>query len=584
MTPLLINGCFAWLHLPPVTALSRGVVLCPSLGNEAMNVHRAWVMLAEKLARAGLPVLRLSYSATGDSAGNEADPEGLADWTQDIADAADWLRQHAAVTEITLCGFRAGAALAVMASTRVSSRCDLVLMAPVVSGRNYIRELTISARAWDAIWMVNQPVDQGDWFEAAGVRLSSAMKAELAKLDLRKMPAGPALRALIIEPDATSANDALASGLAGRGIEVKRLAFDGYERLCRDALESEVPEQTFDLAVDWMADGAAGAARTDVPSAPARLETDCYTEVAVSFGSSGQLFGIYCTPAFRTPKASLLILNTGAHSHVGHSRFAVSFARSLARLGVASLRMDSSGVGDSDPTTGAAGCFYEPRGVIEACAGLDWLSEATELRVTVMGMCSGAYTALQAALHDQRVGAVALVNLQRFVWNPGTSLRVVQRNTKRTTQFYMQHLRTAAVWRRLRKGEIDVVGIGRTLTGRLVRRLRSNADPLLAVFGAKSRFGTVRRWFQTLQDRKIPVLFVLSENDPGLDELEEYFGGSGRRLAEFDNVSMEILHNADHTLSHHSSRQELLTMTTKLLGLSMHDIAQQENATAIAAE
>ncbi len=68
VTPLYIGGCFGWLHEPlPERRTRRAVVLCPPIGNEACNVHRPLVVLAEMLAREGLPTLRFDYPGTGDS-------------------------------------------------------------------------------------------------------------------------------------------------------------------------------------------------------------------------------------------------------------------------------------------------------------------------------------------------------------------------------------------------------------------------------------------------------------------------------------------------------------------------------------
>jgi hypothetical protein len=51
---------------------------------------------------------------------------------------------------------------------------------------------------------------------------------------------------------------------------------------------------------------------------------------------------------------------------------------------------------------------------------------------------------------------------------------------------------------------------------------------------------------------------VLSGNDPGLDEIAEYFGAQGRQFRRQPNVMFRMLEGADHTLSAHWAREALL--------------------------
>lgn len=570
MTPLYIAGCFGWLHEPsPEGRTRRGVVLCAPLGNEACNVHRPFVVLADTLARAGMPVLRFDYPGTGDSILDEDASAGPDDWTRAIVAAAEWLRREAEVEEVALCGLRAGAALAALAASRIENLEALALLAPVVTGRALVRELTIRARAWDAMWMVEQPTEDDGWFEANGLRIDLAAKQALEAIDLRRLGACGAARALLMEPAETPVGRALADRLGALGVAVERRPFPGYEALMQDALENEVPREVFADIAGWLGTGAAATVLRPVPRPvpPARLDLDGIVETPVRFGPGGVLAGVFCAPAGRTARLSVLMVNTGGHPHTGHSRLAVTFARRFARQGIASLRMDAAGTGDAALSTGETTEAYSGAVQDDARAGLRWLEARCGDGVVVIGLCSGAHVALHVAA-DPGVRGLVLVNLQKYVWQDGIPLRVVQRNTKRPTQFYLRGLHNAAVWRRVLKGDVDVRGIAGALAGRAWRRLRSLVDPLLpagAGTGAPSRYGLVRGWFRDLARRGVPVLYVLSFNDPGLDELEEYFGASGIRLRRFGNVQLRRLENADHTLTHCRAREELFGLIQALL-------------------
>jgi hypothetical protein len=191
-----------------------------------------------------------------------------------------------------------------------------------------------------------------------------------------------------------------------------------------------------------------------------------------------------------------------------------------------------------------------------ATAAIDFLCRGQDAGVIVLGLCSGAYLGFHTALADKRVRGLALVNQQKYVWVEGMPLSVVQRNTLRNTSFYMQGLKQAHVWRRLLRGEIHVRRIAPVLAGRVLRRLLAMAEAHLGdLLPLQTETGRVRRWFQALYRRNVRVQVVLSPNDPGIDELEQYFGAGFARLRRFPNVSLVRLSNADHTLSTAAARQ-----------------------------
>lgn len=152
-----------------------------------------------------------------------------------------------------------------------------------------------------------------------------------------------------------------------------------------------------------------------------------------------------------------------------------------------------------------------------------------------------------------------LVNLQKLAWRDGQSLSVVQRATFRTTRFYLQNATSSAVWQRLLRGEVNVQGITRVLVQRVWRRALAACDPAVSLLRRQeTQVGRVRRNIHNLRRRQVPILYVLSGNDPGLDEIADYFGSNGRKLRRQHHVTFRILEGADHTLSAHWARQALL--------------------------
>src|SRR5580765_4615379 len=116
------------------------VLLCNPFGQEAIRAHRIYAVLAQKLSRLGLHVLRVDYTGTGDSSG-DVEEGGQAQWIEDIVDAHDELAAASEVNRIVWVGLRYGATLAVMAAEKLARPVsDIILWDPVVNGAAYVKE------------------------------------------------------------------------------------------------------------------------------------------------------------------------------------------------------------------------------------------------------------------------------------------------------------------------------------------------------------------------------------------------------------------------------------------------------------
>ena len=90
MIPVYIAGRFGMLH--PAQG-PRGVLICGTLGDEALNVHRPLAILADQFAQAGVPTLRLEYYGMGDSGGEDSGPDRFQAWLDGIPAGISWLRR-----------------------------------------------------------------------------------------------------------------------------------------------------------------------------------------------------------------------------------------------------------------------------------------------------------------------------------------------------------------------------------------------------------------------------------------------------------------------------------------------------------
>ncbi len=553
MTPVIIAGCYGALHWAPG---SRGVIICGSLGDEALSIHRSQVLLAEHLAAAGFPTLRIDYYGTGDSDGEAGQ---FHEWLDSIAEAVRWMRTHCHVGPIALCGFRIGAALAAQAACGSEDIAALIMFAPVTTGRRFLREMVFAAQINADIWKSPNTIDDGHWFEAHGLRIDHATREALEQLDIAKLPLPKRLRVLLLAEANASGSRGLAGRLREQGLVVAHQTIDGLNRILRESHESDAPSVAFARAAEWLGDAGSTNGQTEpLPCSAAILDLGIASQTAVQLGPGETLAGILTVPKNRANGApAVLFANTGANPRSGNARGHVALARWLAEQGIVSLRMDGAGIGDSAPETGAHGQPYAEQGTQDVMMGVDFLAAHDRVPIIVFGMCSGAYHAFQAALRDERINGLILVNLQKFVWCDSESLTVRQRTTFRTTRFYFRNILCADMWRRLASGQINVTGIAGVLACRALRQLAAVLDPVLATMRGETRVGVVRRQVRALAARSVEILYVLSGNDPGLDEVAEYFGLRGRQFSAHTNLTLHVLEKADHTLSALWARKRL---------------------------
>lgn len=131
---------FAAYHPPHQSQTPRqAVLLCNPFGQESVRLHRFYKVLADRLARAGMAVMRFDYFGTGDSDGNDMDGH-LDIWRSDILLAHDELQRRSACNNISWIGARLGASLAIQAATQPQLE-RLILWDPILDGTHYLQQL-----------------------------------------------------------------------------------------------------------------------------------------------------------------------------------------------------------------------------------------------------------------------------------------------------------------------------------------------------------------------------------------------------------------------------------------------------------
>ena len=133
-------------------------------------------------------------------------------------------------------------------------------------------------------------------------------------------------------------------------------------------------------------------------------------EQAIVFGEFNHLLGVSCiVPGPDKADTAVIMMNAGMLHNVGPYRMYVELARSLVAQGISSLRFDISGIGDS-LGVGSAGKSIE-RAAAEAVEAMDYLQQKQGIeKFIIFGLCSGADDGFQAALQDDRVKGLILLD------------------------------------------------------------------------------------------------------------------------------------------------------------------------------
>lgn len=548
---------FGWYHAAAGSRPRAAVVLCNAFGHEEMAVHRGYLHLARRLARAGYAVLRFDYEGTGDSGGDPLGDNRVQTWLASIDAARTRLLELCAAPRVVLFGTRLGATLA-LANASHRPVDGLILFGAPASGRAWVREMRALHAAREQALPVPPPEPEA---AVAGFPLSEAVRSELSSLDWRAAGTAPARAALVIgRDDLRGPEEKLAAELRAQGVEVTVSSAGGFAAFAQDdPLRSVAPELVFDEIVSWLGEHTEPVSVAAPLSAPASVRAPS-SDAAVEFQDIREeafhvqeLFGILTEPVVPGARArtAVLLLNIGANHHVGSNAMYVALARLLAAQGFRVARLDFSGLGDSArPVGGRENDIYAQRFFAEVRATLDYLFARGVDRAVLGGLCSGAYAAYHTATADPRVTGLVMINPLTFHWKEGDSVQVRSRQGFKSSHFYKQALWQPKTWARVARGETNLKGIARELAKRAKRRAQRESHAILArLSGATAETTDVERGFRALCARGAKCLLLFGAHDGGVDLIEEHLGAGAGRMGKYAGFRMEIIEGPDHTFT-----------------------------------
>lgn len=543
------------------------VLLVSPWGFEEMCVRKFYRKMGEALAARGIASLRFDLPGTGDS----ADPEGdvsLECWAEAIQAAADELKRLSGAGKVILAGHGLGATLALTAASQIAEVAGLALLAPVTSGRTYVRETGLWWKMVAADLHIDPQDSAGASLSIAGFALSETMTAAIRKLKAQDLLPQRPLEVLAVNRPSSAGDEDLAKALDDLGSRVTRLDYSGYEALMTNPMLSRVPEGVVAGLADWVR----GITPVEPPAGAAESNPDVvlagkgFVETGIRFAEEGRLSGTLCEPVGERHGASVLIVGTSYDRASGWGRSGVKTARALARQGIASLRFDAAGVGDSPA------CSGDPKQILytasidrDVSAALAELVRKLPGHAVISGRCSGGYHAFHAARSEPACRGVVSVNSYAFVWDPDGNFDEALVRIARPLGVYSQRALDPRTFIRIVKGEVDlkraVTNIGRQLGKAVAGRF---APLLTSLAGHKSLKDEIKSAFRKLEADGKSVALVYGDEDPGLDQFRLVFGMAGERVKNCPNVAYVRLGKTDHNVTSAEAQNKVIAAIAEM--------------------
>lgn len=590
---------FSWLHYRPDCDYgSHGVVICAPLGFEQLHAHRGLRHLADRIARLGCPVLRFDWDGTGDSPGSDLDPDRLAIWIDNVKLSVRWMKDHLGCQRVSVIGLRMGATLAALGLHDEEIE-NLVLWAPVTTGRSFVREQNVIDMMSETKSLV---LDAPGMVEAAGFQFTQQTASELSKCSL--LQARPRCsHVLLVNRDDATHDVRVVVHLQSLKTSLDQCVVPGVSDMLLEPHKNRVATKAIDEIVAWLSEkidfvqtteqfeprtsfGCAEQSRAMCRSfGPTTTEVSGrqgvpLRETLLRIGTSPDLFGILSEPAVAvSPELPVVVLlNAGAAYRIGPGRMTTEMAREFSSNGFRCLRLDFCGLGDSvtdDPVRDNDS--YSSTAFRDVQIAFQHLRDRFGSQKFVLaGLCSGAYVAFQSAAQFDDPGLIEsiLINPLTFYWCDGMSLETAPTRELIREHYYLASALQPNKWLKLLSGRSQIgIGGALRLVGRKLRfsqRTRSlptelHASTARATGPSHPVTEDLAQDLRQIAAARRQLSMFFSTTDPGYSILTGQAGRQVRRMIRRGQLQTTFIENADHTFSRQEARRKLIQLMTQHL-------------------
>lgn len=266
------------------------------------------------------------------------------------------------------------------------------------------------------------------------------------------------------------------------------------------------------------------------------------SEIPVVFKCQDKnLVGIVHAP--KNPESGLVLVSGGDQYRVGSHRLFVDLARVLAGAGIAVMRFDHRGVGDSHaPYQGFENMHIDIDAAVaelrNQCPGIK--------RLVLGGLCDGASASLISAGQVASIDELALIN-------PWVQTSDLEART-RLLNYYGGRLQSIDFWKKLIRGQIKISESFNSLIGYTKMFFQS----IFKFGGATEDLDYVKRMHVGAEKFNGPVFILLSGQDLVAQQFQQLatIDKGWKQTLEDSKFHIAKLPAADHTFSTNEEREK----------------------------
>ena len=262
-----------------------------------------------------------------------------------------------------------------------------------------------------------------------------------------------------------------------------------------------------------------------------------FTEMPFVFDCEGEsLVGILAKPSQAASSSGVIVVVGGPQYRVGSHRQFVLLSKELAGAGIACLRFDYRGMGDSE---GDARDFTAVSDDIRSAVDTFIARSPNIKHIVLWGLCDGATAAAFYAAEDSRISGLVLLN--PWVHTEHAEATVYLK------RYYLRRLASVTFWRKVRQGEFNFFRGFADLKQMLRKVFRGAGKPVSG--SLESELSLPDRLYRSLNRRPIPVLTILSGKDFVANEFDDLVKRDTKWQHLAKSLEVVKLRGADHTFS-----------------------------------
>lgn len=246
----------------------------------------------------------------------------------------------------------------------------------------------------------------------------------------------------------------------------------------------------------------------------------------VEFGANRQLMGVLCGDPAASPDRILILPSAGLQPRSGPFRLYAELGDTLAALGIRSFRFDVPGVGEAPRLSG----FDENSATLAAMDVLQSRHGCSSFAIG--GICSAADVGWKAAVNDERVTAVLMLDGVSFTGPWYHYARAMDRIRRLPRE-----------WRRMLKD---------------TRQARSQKGMKSADFRDWPSHEEARRQFSDLVARQVNQLWIYTGGFTDRFQHPRQFAWSFGEPTRSPHVAMHYWPDCDHTFFARAHRDRLV--------------------------